>query len=159
MGVKFGVAFGAEVTVISTSPKKKADAERLGAHDFLVLNDDEAVSKAAEKFDYIIDTVSAEHDMNRVLNLIRRDGTLIVVGVPPKAPEIHPFSLIPRRRRIAGSMIGGLRETQEMLDYCAEHDIVSDVEVISIADINTAYERMIRGDVRYRFVIDAKTLK
>jgi len=158
MGVKFGVSFGAEVTVISTSPNKKSDAERLGAHDFLVLNDDEAVNKAAEKFDFVLDTVSAEHDMNRVLNLIRRDGTLIVVGVPPKAPEIHPFSLIPRRRRIAGSMIGGLRETQEMLDYCAEHNIVSDVEVISIEAINKAYERMIRGDVRYRFVIDTKTL-
>jgi uncharacterized zinc-type alcohol dehydrogenase-like protein len=158
MGVKFGAAFGAEVTVISTSPSKKADAERLGAHGFLVSNDTEAMQKAAGSFDFILDTVSAEHDLNQILNLLTRDGTLCLVGVPPKAPEIHPFSLIPRRRQVAGSMIGGIRETQEMLDFCAEEGIVSDVEVIDIAGINTAYERMIKGDVRYRFVIDLKTL-
>jgi uncharacterized zinc-type alcohol dehydrogenase-like protein len=158
MAVKFGVAFGAEVTVISTSPQKEADAKRLGAHGFLLSTDQAAVQQAAERFDFILDTVSAEHDMNQTLSLIRRDGTLILVGVPPKAPEVHPFSLIPRRRSIAGSMIGGIKETQEMLDFCAEHGIVSDIELIDIASINEAYDRMGRGDVRYRFVIDCKTL-
>ena len=158
MAVKFGVAFGAEVTVISTSSKKEADAKRLGAHGFLLSTDQAAVQQAAERFDFILDTVSAEHDMNQTLSLIRRDGTLILVGVPPKAPEVHPFSLIPRRRSIAGSMIGGIKETQEMLDFCAERGIVSDIELIDIASINEAYDRMGRGDVRYRFVIDCKTL-
>jgi uncharacterized zinc-type alcohol dehydrogenase-like protein len=158
MGVKFGVALGAEVTVISTSASKKEDAARLGAHDFLLSSDSDAVARSAEKFDYILDTVSAEHDMNQTLGLIRRDGTLIVVGVPPQPPQIHPFSLIPRRRAIAGSMIGGIRETQEMLDFCAERGIVSDVEVIPMAKINEAYDRMTRNDVRYRFVIDMATL-
>lgn len=158
MGVKFGVAMGADVTVISTSAAKASDAKRLGAHGFLLSTDEDAMQAHAEKFDFILDTVSAEHDLNQTLDLIKRDGTLIVVGVPPKAPEVHPFSLIPRRRRIAGSMIGGIPETQEMLDFCAEKNIVSDVEVISVSEINTAYERMQRGDVRYRFVIDLKTL-
>ncbi len=158
MGVKFGVAFGAEVTVISTSAAKKADAERLGAHAFLLSTDANAVQSSAGRFDFILDTVSAEHDLNQVLNLLTRDGTLCLVGVPPQAPHIHPFSLIPRRRQLAGSMIGGIRETQEMLDFCAERRIVSDVEVIDVASINSAYERMIKGDVRYRFVIDLKTL-
>jgi uncharacterized zinc-type alcohol dehydrogenase-like protein len=158
MGVKFGVALGAEVTVISTSASKKEDAARLGAHDFLLSSDSDAVARSAEKIDYILDTVSAEHDMNQTLGLIRRDGTLIVVGVPPQPPQIHPFSLIPRRRAIAGSMIGGIRETQEMLDFCAERGIVSDVEVIPMAKINEAYDRMTRNDVRYRFVIDMATL-
>ena len=158
MGVKFGVSLGADVTVISTSPSKKDDAARLGAHDFLLSSDTDAVARSAEKFDFVLDTVSAEHDMNQTLGLIRRDGVLIVVGVPPTPPQIHPFSLIPRRRAIAGSMIGGIRETQEMLDYCAERGIVSDVEMIAIAQINDAYERMTRNDVRYRFVIDMGTL-
>jgi uncharacterized zinc-type alcohol dehydrogenase-like protein len=158
MGVKFGVAFGAEVTVISSSPAKKADAERLGAHGFLVSTDTEAVQKSAGRFDFILDTVSAAHDLNQSLSLLTRDGTLCLVGVPPQPAHIHAFSLIPRRRQIAGSAIGGIRETQEMLDFCAERGIVSDVEVIDIARINTAYERMIKGDVRYRFVIDLKTL-
>lgn len=158
MAVKFGAALGAEVTVISTSSKKSKDAARLGAHDFLLSSDSDAVARSAEKFDFIIDTVSAEHDLNQTLALIRRDGTLILVGVPPQAPQVHPFSLIPRRRRIAGSMIGGIRETQEMLDFCAEKSIVSDVEVISMSEINQAYARMIKGDVQYRFVIDMATL-
>lgn len=158
MGVKFGVALGAEVTVISTSESKKADAERLGAQHFLLSSDDDAKARAQESFDYILDTVSGEHDLNETLNLIKRDGTLIVVGVPPKPPEVHPFSLIPRRRSIAGSMIGGIAETQQMLNFCAEHGIVSDVEVIAISEINEAYTRMIAGDVRYRFVIDMETL-
>lgn len=158
MGVKFGVAFGAEVTVISTSPAKRVDAERLGAHRFLVSTDKDAVQKSASYFDFILDTVSAEHDLNQTLNLLTRDGTLCLLGVPPQAPQVHPFSLIPRRRQLAGSAVGGIRETQEMLDFCAERGIVSDVEVIDMASINAAYERMIKGDVRYRFVIDLKTL-
>ena len=158
MAVKFGVALGAEVTVISTSSGKQSDAARLGAHDFLVSTDSSAIGRSSGKFDFIIDTVSAEHDLNQALQLIKRDGTLILVGVPPQAPQIHPFSLIPRRRAVAGSMIGGIRETQEMLDFCAERGIVSDVEVIEMSAINAAYERMIKGDVRYRFVIDMSTL-
>lgn len=158
MAVKFGVALGAEVTVISTSASKSKDAQRLGAHDFIVSSDPDAVSRSAEKFDFILDTVSAEHDLNQTLGLIKQDGTLILVGVPQQPPQIHPFSLIPRRRRVAGSMIGGIRETQEMLDFCAERNIVSDVEIIPIAQINAAYERIIKGDVRYRFVIDMATL-
>jgi len=158
MAVKFGVAFGAEVTVISTSAKKEADAKRLGAHDFLLSTDPQAVQNAAERFDFILDTVAADHDLNQTLSLVRRDGTLILVGVPPKAPEVHPFSLITRRRAVAGSMIGSIKETQEMLDFCAAHGIVSDIELINIASINEAYDRMARGDVRYRFVIDTATL-
>ena len=158
MGVKFGKAFGAHVTVISTSPSKAADAKRLGADDFLLSTDAEAVQKAAERFDLILDTVSAEHDLNSVLSMIKLDGTLVLVGVPPQAPAVHPFSLIPRRRSIAGSMIGGIRETQEMLDFCAEKGIVSDIELIPMSEINNAYARMIKNDVRYRFVIDLKTL-
>lgn len=158
MGVKFGKAFGAHVTVISTSASKEADAKRLGADDFLLSTDAEAVQKAADRFDLILDTVSAEHDLNSVLSMIKLDGTLVLVGVPPQAPAVHPFSLIPRRRSIAGSMIGGIRETQEMLDFCAEKGIVSDIELIPMSEINNAYARMIKNDVRYRFVIDLKTL-
>lgn len=158
MGVKFGKAFGAHVTVISTSKSKEADAKRLGADEFLLSTDPEQVQKAAESFDLILDTVSAEHDLNSVLSMIKLDGSLVLVGVPPQAPTVHPFSLIPRRRSLAGSMIGGIRETQEMLDFCAEKGIVSDVEIIAVNDINKAYERMIKNDVRYRFVIDMKTL-
>jgi uncharacterized zinc-type alcohol dehydrogenase-like protein len=158
MGVKFGKAFGAHVTVISTSKSKEADAKRLGADEFLLSTDGDAVQKAAERFDLILDTVSAEHDLNSVLSMIKLDGTLVLVGVPPQAPAVHPFSLIPRRRSIAGSMIGGIRETQEMLDFCAEKGIVSDIELIPMNEINNAYARMINNDVRYRFVIDMKTL-
>ncbi|MEY4668021.1 MAG: hypothetical protein RL518_720 [Pseudomonadota bacterium] len=158
MGVKFGKAFGAHVTVISTSKSKEADAKRLGADDFLLSTDAEAVQKATDRFDLILDTVSAEHDLNTVLSMIKLDGTLVLVGVPPQAPAVHPFSLIPRRRSIAGSMIGGIRETQEMLDFCAEKGIVSDIELIPMNEINNAYSRMIKNDVRYRFVIDMKTL-
>jgi uncharacterized zinc-type alcohol dehydrogenase-like protein len=158
MAVKFGVAFGAEVTVISSSAVKAADAARLGAHDFLLSSDEAAVGRSAEKFDFIIDTVSAEHDMNAALGLIRRDGTLIIVGLPAQPASIRAFSLAPRRRAIAGSVIGGIRETQEMLDFCAARNIVSDVEMIRIDQINEAYERMIKGDVRYRFVIDMASL-
>ena len=158
MGVKFGKAFGAHVTVISTSKSKEADAKRLGADDFILSTDAEQVQKAADRFDLILDTVSAEHDLNSVLSMIKLDGTLVVVGVPSQPPAVHPFSLIPRRRSLAGSMIGGIRETQEMLDFCAEKGIVSDIELIPMSEINNAYTRMIKNDVRYRFVIDMKTL-
>jgi uncharacterized zinc-type alcohol dehydrogenase-like protein len=158
MAVKFAAAMGAEVTVLSTSPKKEADAKELGAHKFVVTKDPEAMKGIQNYFDFIINTVSAPLDMNAYLGLLRLDGTMVLLGVPPEAPQVHAFNLIAKRRRLAGSLIGGIKETQEMLDYCAEHNIMSDVEVIPIADINTAYDRMIKGDVHYRFVIDLATL-
>ncbi len=158
MAVKFGVAFGADVTVLSTSPKKKEDALKLGAHHFVVTNDGEQVNAAKGTFDYILDTVSAEHDFNMYLSLLRTNGTMICVGVPSKPAEVAAFSLLGGRKSLAGSGIGGIAETQEMLDYCAENNIVSDIELIDIKDIQTAYDRMEKGDVRYRFVIDMATL-
>jgi len=158
MAVKFAVSFGAEVTMLSTSPSKEADAKRLGAHRFALTKDPEQVKDLAKYFDFIIDTVSAPHDYNFYLNMLNTDGTMICVGVPPEPTSILGFNLIFNRRSIGGSLIGGLPETQEMLDYCAEHNITSDVEVIPISEINNAYERMLKGDVRYRFVIDMSTL-
>ena len=158
MGVKFGVAFGAEVTVLSTSPKKEEDAKKLGAHHFVVTTDPEQVKAAANSFDYILDTVSAEHDFNMYLGMLRTNGTHICVGIPPKPAEIAAFSIVGGRKSLAGSSIGGIAETQEMLDFCAEHNIVSDIEMIDIKDITAAYERMEKGDVKYRFVIDIATL-
>ena len=159
MAVKFAASFGAEVTMLSTSASKEADARRLGAHKFALTKDQEQVKGLTDYFDFIVDTVSAPHDYNMYLNMLDTDGIMICVGVPPTPTEILGFNLIGNRRSIGGSLIGGLPETQEMLDYCAEHGIVSDVEVIDIKDINTAYERMLKGDVRYRFVIDMATLK
>lgn len=159
MAVKFAVAMGAEVTVLSTSAGKEADARKLGAHHFVVTKQADALKAVRNYFDFILDTVSAQHDINEYLNLLRLDGTLIMVGIPPEAPQLEVFKLIGKRRRIAGSLIGGIAETQEMLDYCAAHQIVSDVEVIPIQYINEAYERMIKGDVKYRFVIDLKSLQ
>ncbi len=158
MGVKFAASFGAEVTVISTSPSKEADAKRLGASRFLLSSDAAAVKSYAGYFDVILDTVSANHDYSGYLDMLTLEGKLLIVGLPSKTPEVSPFSLITKRRSIIGSMIGGMKETQEMLDYCAEHQIVSDVEVIPIQDINDAYQRMLRSDVKYRFVIDLATL-
>jgi uncharacterized zinc-type alcohol dehydrogenase-like protein len=158
MAVKFAAAMGAEVTVLSTSPSKEADAKELGAHKFVVTKDAAALASVKNYFDFIIDTVSAQHDLNLYLGLLRLDGTMILLGVPPEAPQLQVFNLIGKRRRVAGSLIGGIKETQEMLDYCAEHNIMSDVEVIPMSDINQAYERMLKGDVHYRFVIDLKTL-
>ncbi len=158
MGVKFGVAFGAEVTVLSTSPDKEADAKKLGAHKFVVTSDKAQLKAVAGYFDFILDTVSAEHDYNVYLSLLKTDGVHICVGAPPTPSALRAFSLIPGRKSIAGSSIGGLPETQEMLDFCAEHNIVSDIELIPIQDIQQAYERMLKGDVRYRFVIDMATL-
>lgn len=158
MGVKFAVSFGAEVTVISTSPKKEADAKRLGAHHFLLSTDKDAMKKHAGHFEVILDTVSANHDYTDMLDLLDLEGKLLIVGLPSEEPSLSPFSLITKRRSIIGSMIGGIRETQEMLDYCAEKNIVSDIELIPMNYINEAYERMIRSDVKYRFVLDMSTL-
>ncbi len=158
MAVKLGASMGAEVTMLSSTPSKESDARRLGAHQFALTSDEAGMKKYNNYFDFIIDTVSANHDINFFVRLLKRDGTLILVGAPPKPLEMAAFSIIPNRRRVAGSMIGGIRETQEMLDYCADHNITSDVEVIPIQQINTAYERMLKGDVRYRFVIDMNSL-
>ena len=158
MAVKFGVSFGAEVTVLSTSPKKEADAKKLGAHKFLVTSDAKQVRAMRGYFDFILDTVSSEHDFKLYLSMLKTNGTHVLVGLPSQPLEIPPFSIVGGRKSVAGSSIGGIPETQEMLDYCAEHNIVSDIELIDIKDINTAYERMIKGDVRYRFVIDMATL-
>jgi uncharacterized zinc-type alcohol dehydrogenase-like protein len=159
MAVKFAASFGADVTMLSGSPSKKADAEKLGAHHFALTSDPEVIKGLQNTFDVILNTVSAPHDYNTYLNLLKTNGTMIVVGVPPAPAEVPAFNLIMKRRTIIGSLIGGIKETQEMLDYCAEHNIVSDVEVIDIKDINGAYERMLKGDVHYRFVIDLATLK
>lgn len=158
MGVKFAVAFGAEVTVLSSSSKKEADAKKLGAHKFVAMNDPEQVKAVKGTFDFILDTVSAPHDLGLYLSLLRTDGTHVCVGVPPEPFSVPAFSLLGGRKSLAGSGIGGIPETQEMLDFCAEHGIVSDIELIDIKDITTAYERMLKGDVRYRFVIDMATL-
>jgi uncharacterized zinc-type alcohol dehydrogenase-like protein len=144
--------------VLSTSKGKEADARRLGAHHFALTTDEAVLKTLSSSFDFIIDTVSAPHNMNLYLGMLKRDGTIVVVGVPPTPAPIHNFGLIIGRRQIGGSLIGGIKETQEMLDYCAEHNIVSDIELINIKDINTAYERMIKNDVKYRFVIDMATL-
>jgi uncharacterized zinc-type alcohol dehydrogenase-like protein len=158
MGVKLAASMGAEVTVFSTSPAKEADARRLGAHHFVVTKDPQNLEPLAGTFHFILDTVSAAHDLNMYLNLLRRDATMVLVGAPEKPAEVNAFALISNGRKLAGSMIGGIRETQEMLDYCAERNVASDVEVIGIDSINEAYERTIKGDVRYRFVIDMKSL-
>lgn len=159
MGVKFAVALGADVTLLSHTPSKAQDAQRLGAHHFVLTTDEEQVKAVKNSFDFILDTVSAVHDYNSYLQLLRRDGTMVCVGGPPTGPGLASFNLIGQRRSIGGSLIGGIAETQEMLDFCAAHNIVSDVEVIDISYINEAYERMLRGDVRYRFVIDLASLK
>jgi alcohol dehydrogenase (NADP+) len=158
MAVKFGVSFGAEVTMLSSSPSKKEDAHRLGAHKFVLTKDDDQLKKVQGYFDFIIDTVSALHDYNLYLGLLKTNGVQICVGAPPTPAEIIGFNLILARRSLAGSLIGGLPETQEMLDYCAQHQIVSDIELINMKDIQTSYDRMLKGDVKYRFVIDLASL-
>ncbi len=159
MGVKFAASFGAEVTVLSTSPKKEEDAYRLGANHFLLTTDKSAMKAHADHFDVLLDAISADHDYSSYLDLLDLHGKLLVVGLPVHEPKVSPFSLISNRRSIIGSMVGGIRETQEMLDYCAEKNITSDVEVIPMQQINEAYERMLRNDVKYRFVIDLASLK
>ena len=158
MAVKLARALGARVAVVSHSPEKREDARRLGAEEFLVVRNAGDVGRQTRRFDLVLDTVSARHEYDTGLELLRRDGTMVLVGLPEPAPlEARP--LIAQRRRLAGSMIGGIRETQEMLDFCGQEGITADVEVIPIQEINEAYERMLRSDVRYRFVIDLASLK
>ena len=158
MGVKFAKAMGARVTVLSHSPSKAEDSKRLGADDFVATKDEAVFGQNAKRFDLILDTVSATHDLNQYLGMLKRDGTMVLVGLPDPS-VVGAFPLVGGRRSLAGSMIGGIAETQEMLDFCAERGIVADVEVIDIKDIETAYERMLKGDVRYRFVIDVATIR
>jgi alcohol dehydrogenase (NADP+) len=159
MGVKFASSFGAEVSVISTSPGKEADARRLGATHFILSKNPDQMKEFTSYFDVILDTVSAAHDYTTFLGLLGLEGRLMVVGLPVKTPEASPFALITNRRSITGSMIGSMKETQEMLDYCAEKNIVSDVEIIAIQQINEAWERMEKQDVKYRFSIDMASLQ
>ena len=157
MGVKLAVSLGAEVTVLSSSRSKEADAKRLGATDFEVTH--EAAAKLANRFDLILDTVSAAHDYDATLAMLKPLGTLVLVGAPPKPAPLSAFSLINGNKRFVGSNIGGIAETQEMLDYCAAKGVLADVEVIPVQKIESAYERMLKGDVRYRFVVDAESLR
>jgi len=159
MAVKLAAAFGAEVTLLSSSPSKKADAQRLGAHHFQVTSDEAALGKLKGHFHMLIDTVSAPHDIAGYVELLGTDGVMVLLGVPEKPAPLPAFGLISRRRSIVGSLIGGIRETQEMLDFCAARSITADVETISVQDINRAYDRMLKSDVRYRFVIDAASLQ
>ncbi|WP_432708648.1 NAD(P)-dependent alcohol dehydrogenase [Pedobacter sp.] len=158
MAVKLAASMGAIVTVLSRSASKQKDAERLGAHHFEITTKKETKEKLANHFDFIIDTVSAKHDYNAYLPLLNTNGVMIVVGAPPEPSTVEAFLLIGGRRSLVGSLVGGIKETQEMLDYCAEHGITSDVEMISIDQINEAYERTLAGDVHYRFVIDMASL-
>jgi len=158
MAVKLAAAMGAEVTMLSTSRRKEADARRLGAHEFGLTSDGSTFKKLANRFDLIVDTISAPHDYDAYLRMVKGDGTMVLLGVPPQATPVHAFSLIGGRKSLAGSLIGGIAETQEMLDFCAQHRITADVEVIPVQQVNEAYERMMKGDVRYRFSIDAKSL-
>jgi uncharacterized zinc-type alcohol dehydrogenase-like protein len=158
MALKLAHAFGAQVVQFTTSKSKIADAKRLGADEVVMSNDEAQMQAHAGTFDFILDTVSAPHDINAYLQLLKRDGTMTLVGVPDTPPTIPAPSLIFGRKSLAGSLIGGIAETQEMLDFCAEHGIVSDIEKIDIQDINEAYERMLKSDVKYRFVIDMASL-
>jgi len=159
MAVKFAKAFGANVVLFTTSPGKTADAIRLGAAEVVVSKNQTEMQKHLGSFDFILDTVSAAHNPNTYLDLLKRDGTLTLVGAPVAPLPVGVFGLLFRRRQLAGSLIGGIRETQEMLDYCAEHGITSDIELVRIPQVNEAYERMLRSDVKYRFVIDIASLK
>jgi uncharacterized zinc-type alcohol dehydrogenase-like protein len=158
VAVKLAHAMGAEVTVLSTSKAKEQDAFRLGAQNFVVTKDAKNLERYANYFDVILDTASAPHDLNTYISLLNVGGVLVLVGIPEKPFEIEPLPLIMKGRMLCGSLIGGIRETQEMLDFCAEKNITADVEIIPIQKINEAFERTIKGDVRYRFVIDMKTL-
>lgn len=159
MGVKIAHALGAHVAVFTTSPSKKEDALRLGADEVVISKNADEMTRHAGSFDFILDAVSAEHDVNAYLNLLRRDGNLTLVGAPPKPMPIASFALIMGRRSLSGSMIGGIAETQEMLDFCGKHGITADVEVIPIQKINEAFERLLKSDVKYRFTIDMASLK
>ena len=158
MGVKFASSFGAETWVITTSPGKAEDARRLGATGVIVSRDEADMQAHAGSFDFLLSTISAPYDINAYLGLLKVDGTMVTVGAPDRPLDLHLFSLIMGRKSVGGSLIGGIKETQEMLDYCGQHGIVSDVEVIPMQKINEAYERMLKSDVRYRFSIDMKSL-
>ncbi len=159
MGVKIAAALGAEVTVLSQSLSKQEDGKRLGAKHFYATSDKETFKKLGGHFDLIINTVSANLDWNQYLGLLKHDGTMVVVGIPEKEVPVNAFSIVMGRRSLAGSLIGGIKETQEMLDFCGKHNITCDIELIPVSKINEAYERVIKSDVRYRFVIDMKTLQ
>lgn len=158
MAVKLAAAMGARVTVLSQSLSKKADGIKFGAEEYLATSDPSTFQKLAAKFDLLINTVSAELDWNMYLNLLKRDGSMVLLGVPPTAPAVKALPLIFNRRSLSGSLIGGIAETQEMLDFCGKHNIVCDIEQISVDKVNEAYERMLKSDVRYRFVIDCASL-
>ncbi len=158
MGVKIAHALGAHVVLFTTSPNKAADARRLGADEVVLSNHPDDMLRHASSFHFILDTVSAEHDLNQYLALLRRDATMVLVGAPPKPSPVSAFNLIMGRHSLAGSGIGGIKETQEMLDFCADHSLTADIEMIKIQQINEAYERLLKGDVKYRFVIDMASL-
>lgn len=159
MGVKFARALGAQVVVFTTSPSKREDALRLGAHEVVISRHAEEMHRHAGSFDFILDTIAADHDLNAYLNLLGRDGNLTLVGAPEKPLSVSAFSLLLGRRSLSGSPIGGIAETQEMLDFCADHQITADVEIIAIQQINEAYERLLRSEVKYRFSIDMASLQ
>jgi uncharacterized zinc-type alcohol dehydrogenase-like protein len=159
MGVKFARAFGAHVVVFTTSPSKREDALRLGAHEVVISTNLEEMQKHTGSFDFILDTIAAEHDLNAYINLLARDGNLTLVGAPEKPLPISAFALLFGRRSLSGTLIGGIAETQEMLDFCGQHNITADVEVIPIQRVNEAYERLVKSDVKYRFSIDMASLK
>jgi uncharacterized zinc-type alcohol dehydrogenase-like protein len=159
MGVKFAKAFGAHVVVFTTSPAKKEDALRLGAHEVIISTNQEEMKQHAGTFNFILDTIAAEHDINAYINMLGLEGNITLVGAPEKPLPLVSFALIFGRKSISGSLIGGIRETQEMLDFCGKHNITSDVEVIPIQKVNEAYERLVRSDVKYRFSIDMASLK
>jgi alcohol dehydrogenase (NADP+) len=158
MGVKFARAMGAHVVLFTTSERKRQDALRLGAHEVVLSSDAAAMLALAGSLDFILDTVSAVHDLNAYLELLKRDGSMTLVGAPAEPVPLGVFSLIFKRRKLGGSLIGGIRETQEMLDFCAKHKIAADIELIPASKLNEAYERLLRSDVKYRFVIDMATL-
>jgi len=159
MGVKFARAFGAHVAVFTTSPGKKEDALRLGANEVIISTNPEEMQKHAGSFNFILDTISADHDINAYINMLGLEGNITLVGAPEKPLAVAAFALIFGRKSISGSLIGGIKETQEMLDFCGKHNITADVEVIPIQQVNEAYERMVKSDVKYRFSIDIATLK
>ena len=158
MGVKFARSFGAKVVLFTTSPGKVEDAKKLGAHEVVISSDRAQMKAHTGSFDFILNTVAAPHDLNALMSLLKREGTMTLVGIPDKDPTLRVSNLIFKRRNLAGSLIGGIKETQEMLDYCAEHGIVSEIELIAAKQINEAYDRMVKSDVKYRFVIDMATL-
>jgi len=159
MAVKIAHALGAHVVVFTTSPSKKDDAIRLGADEVVITRNADEMTKHTGSFDFILDAVSADHDINAFIQLLRRDGNITLVGAPEKPLAVAPFALIFGRRSLSGSPIGGLRETQEMLDFCGQHNITADVEVIPIQKINEAYDRLVKSDVKYRFSIDMASIK